>query len=77
MHLWTYLVVLFVLVALVSALTRKSQPARPPTPEELASVQQLAREGRHLDAIRAYRQSTGASLKDAKHAVEAMEREKT
>lgn len=33
-------------------------------------VQQLAREGHKIQAIKVYRESTGASLKDAKDAIE-------
>ena len=38
-------------------------------------VRELILQGRKIDAIKAYRERTGAGLKDAKDVVEAMERE--
>lgn len=40
----------------------------------LSEVKQLAQAGRKIDAIKAYREATGVGLKEAKDAVEAMER---
>jgi len=37
-------------------------------------VERLVREGRKIEAIKVWRESTGADLKEAKEAVEALER---
>ncbi|MGW1887057.1 ribosomal protein L7/L12 [Streptomyces sp. NPDC001970] len=42
------------------------------TGPELARVAGLVREGRKIEAIKVYRQLTGAGLKEAKEAVERM-----
>lgn len=55
-----------------------AEPDREPAAQSIAadpgltdSVRQLARQGRKIHAIKKYREATGASLKDAKDAVEA------
>ncbi len=50
-----------------------SEPPPPPIGAlQLSEVQALAEAGRKIDAIRSYRELTGASLADAKSAVEAL-----
>jgi len=39
-----------------------------------AEIERLIRDGRKIEAIKAYRESTGLGLKEAKDAVEAIER---
>jgi ribosomal protein L7/L12 len=48
-------------------------PAAPISPEGMAAVEQLARDGKKIEAIKVYRQLTGVGLKEAKDAVEAIE----
>lgn len=42
------------------------------TPEAVAEITSLAAAGRQIDAIRLYRELTGADLKESKEAVEAL-----
>lgn len=42
------------------------------TPEAVAEITSLAAAGRQIDAIRLYRERTGADLKESKEAVEAL-----
>ena len=44
-----------------------------PTAEELARVEELLRQGQKIEAIRLYRECTGAGLAEAKVAVDAIE----
>lgn len=46
----------------------------PPAPDPLAQVRDLARRGRKIEAIKAYRELTGVGLKEAKDAVEGLDR---
>ncbi|MGW5347848.1 hypothetical protein [Streptomyces sp. HUAS TT3] len=43
-----------------------------PEPAGLDAVRALLREGRTIEAIKAYRAATGAGLAEAKHAVDAL-----
>jgi ribosomal protein L7/L12 len=45
-------------------------PLPPMTPEQLGEVEQLARAGDKISAIKLYRKLTGVGLKEAKEAVE-------
>lgn len=47
-----------------------AQPALSIDPGMTAHIRQLARDGNKIQAIKEYREQTGASLKDAKDAVE-------
>jgi ribosomal protein L7/L12 len=47
-------------------------PLSPMTPEQLSEVEQLARSGDKISAIKLYRKLTGVDLKDAKDAVEKL-----
>ena len=47
-------------------------PLAPMTPEQLSEVEQLARSGDKISAIKLYRKLTGVDLKDAKEAVEKL-----
>ena len=47
-------------------------PEPPPRPAS-SEVLELVRLGRHVDAIRLFRQETGAGLKDAKTFIESLE----
>jgi hypothetical protein len=47
---------------------------RPLDDASRAAVEQLALAGKHVDAIRRYREATNASLKDANVAIEQIER---
>jgi ribosomal protein L7/L12 len=76
-------VIVFLLGALAASILRamfsKSQGpvARPPTMAPLASspdIEMLLRQGKKIEAIKVYREQTGVGLKDAKDAVEEMER---
>ena len=49
-----------------------SAPLAPMTPEQLSEVEQLARSGDKISAIKLYRKLTGVDLKDAKDAVEKL-----
>ena len=51
-------------------------PPRPLTPDEEARLQDLMRSRRKIDAIKAYREMTGAGLKDSKDFVEEMQQRK-
>ncbi|MBI3099817.1 MAG: ribosomal protein L7/L12 [Planctomycetes bacterium] len=51
-----------------------SPAACPLTEEGRAAVLDLIRQNRKIEAIKAYREKTGSGLKEAKDAVEAMER---
>lgn len=44
-----------------------------PIPEASPELIELVRNGRKVEAIRAFREQTGASLKDAKNFIESME----
>jgi ribosomal protein L7/L12 len=55
----------------VDALERKSRLATEHPGETLNEWQKLALESRKIEAIRVYRQQTGAGLAEAKNAVEA------
>jgi ribosomal protein L7/L12 len=55
----------------VDALEQKSRLAAEHAGESLNEWQKLALESRKIDAIRVYRQETGAGLAEAKDAVEA------
>jgi len=46
---------------------------RTPAPEELARIEEALRQGRKIDAIKLYRECTGAGLAEAKAAVEIMQ----
>jgi len=53
----------------------RTSSASPTTPDSLtADVLQQVRAGRKIEAIKLYRQATGLGLKEAKDAVEAIER---
>ncbi len=63
---------------LVDELERSLQPEPSPKPENLAEedwngIRELVKEGKKIAAVRAYREATGAGLKEAKSAVEAIE----
>lgn len=58
----------------VTVMDVKPPPPEQPPAEKPASVLELLRAGRKIEAIKAYRESTGVGLKEAKDAVEAMER---
>ncbi|MDA1360126.1 ribosomal protein L7/L12 [Glycomyces luteolus] len=45
----------------------------PPEPDPFGGVRDLVRQGRKIQAIKAYREITGVGLKEAKDAVERME----
>ncbi|MFG3342119.1 ribosomal protein L7/L12 [Glycomyces sp. NPDC048151] len=45
----------------------------PPQPDPLADVRELARRGKTIQAIKAYRERTGVGLKEAKEAVERLD----
>ncbi|MEU5153566.1 ribosomal protein L7/L12 [Glycomyces sp. NPDC021274] len=47
----------------------------PPAPDPLADVRHLARQGKKIQAIKVYREHTGVGLKEAKDAVEQLERQ--
>jgi ribosomal protein L7/L12 len=47
-------------------------PPAPMTPEQLSEIEQLARAGDKISAIKLYRERTGLDLKDAKDAVEKL-----
>jgi hypothetical protein len=49
-------------------------PLRPLTPDVEEQVRELMRARRKIDAIKAYREATGAGLKDSKHFVEDLAR---
>ncbi len=75
-------VVLVVVVGLIVVLAGKRGvevvTLKPPTPGQPtlgadASPEQLLRAGRKIEAIKRYRELTGAGLKEAKDAVEALE----
>ena len=75
-------VVLLVMVGLIAVLAGKRGvevvTLRPPAPGQPTlgaddSPEQLLRAGRKLEAIKRFRELTGAGLKEAKDAVEAME----
>ena len=46
----------------------------PTGPDPLAQVRDLARRGRKIEAIKAYRELTGVGLREAKDAVEGLDR---
>jgi ribosomal protein L7/L12 len=60
---------------------RQPQPLLPPAAELAArarsidAVRDLAARGKKIPAIKAYRAATGAGLREAKEAVEALQRE--
>jgi ribosomal protein L7/L12 len=47
----------------------------PTAPDPLAEVRHLARQGKKIQAIKVYREHTGVGLKEAKDAVEQLERQ--
>ena len=47
-------------------------PPHEPEPEAIQHVRNLAKQGKEIEAIKVYRQYTGASLRDAKDFVEGM-----
>ena len=49
-------------------------PPTPPDPEALSAVRPILEEQGKIAAIKAYRERTGVGLKDAKDAVETLER---
>ncbi len=49
-------------------------PDRPLSPDTVNRVRELAMTGRTIDAIRAYREATGAGLREAKDYVDALRR---
>jgi large subunit ribosomal protein L7/L12 len=55
--------------------SRPPPPSRPVSAVDLKGVRQEMRNGNLIQAIKLYRQLTGCGLADAKHAVEALERE--
>jgi ribosomal protein L7/L12 len=58
----------------VEAMAAGAQPMPAPAPQGgMAVVEQMARSGRKIEAIKLYRQLTNAGLREAKDAVEAME----
>ena len=70
---WLVLIAAMIVGSVIAALVRRAHPEIPPSPEVLANVERLAREGKHIEAIVAYRKGTHASLKDAKAAVARFE----
>jgi ribosomal protein L7/L12 len=50
-------------------------PARPASPETQQQVRELVATGKSIEAIRLYREATGSTLKEAKDAVDAIQRE--
>lgn len=50
-------------------------PAPAPEPEVVEECRRLATSGRKIDAIKVYRQATGAGLKQSKEAVERLMRD--
>jgi len=52
-------------------------PPRPLTPEVEERVRELMRARRKIEAIKAYREATGAGLKDSKEFVEELDRRMT
>lgn len=55
-------------------LPNASNSALPPKQEDFIEIQNLVNSGRKIEAIKAYRESTGAGLKEAKKAVEKIKR---
>lgn len=51
----------------------RDTPAPMAMPPGMSEVMHLVQRGRKIEAIKAYRAATGAGLKEAKDAVEAME----
>lgn len=47
-------------------------PTHAPEPEAIQHVRNLAKQGKEIEAIKVYRQYTGAALRDAKDFVEGM-----
>lgn len=81
-HPWMLLVASFAVLGLYSVFTSRSRSSLPPgvPPRQLAfterdRVLQLIRQGKKIHAIKYYRELTGADLRTAKYAVDAMARE--
>jgi hypothetical protein len=76
----TYLIV-FLAGVIVGRLGRSADsgprmpvpPPRPLTPKAASQIRQLLSQGKKIDAIKVYRQTTGSGLEDAKEGVEAIQ----
>ncbi len=72
MSIWWYVIPLFIVAGGFVGFRRTRR--RPLTSDEQAEVQKEARQGNHVAAMRLYRKFSGASLREAKEAVEKLER---
>jgi ribosomal protein L7/L12 len=57
---------------ILNKLEIRVNPTNEPEPESIQHVRNLAKQGKEIEAIKVYRQYTGASLRDAKDFVEGM-----
>jgi len=80
---WLLLTITFVLGMIAGAMLRGRRDETPPEPPRFApgslpdleeEVHRLMGERRKIEAIKLYRETTGVGLKEAKEAVEAIDR---